>query len=143
MKFAEIHAIQDICILVADIEASIQFYTEKLGFKLKHRALGFADFSGVGLTLAVWERSHIAEHADVHVNPGSGSTLMIAVKIDNTTTLDTLYDELCHAGVDFVHPPRDYPWNARCLYFYGPDGEIWELYAWLEGGAPGKVEATP
>ena len=41
-------------------------------------------------------------------------------------------------GVAFVRPPADYPWNARCVYFSGPDGEVWELYAWLAGGAPGR-----
>ena len=142
MKFAQRHPIQDVCLLVTDVDASIRFYTEKLGFKLQHRAPGFADFTGAGLTLACWERAHIEQHANVRVTPGSSSAVIVAVRIDTTAEIDALYDELTASGVSFVSPPADYPWNARCLYFYGPDGETWELYAWLEGGAPGKIEAA-
>lgn len=142
MKFAQVHPIQDICILVTDIEASISFYTGKLGFELNHRAPGFADFTGAGVTLALWERAHIEQHADVRVRPGSTSAVLIAVKLDSPGTIDDAYDALRKEGVTFVNPPADYPWNSRCLYFYGPDGETWELYAWLEGGAPGKVEES-
>ncbi|CAN7584519.1 VOC family protein [Rhizobium sp. LjRoot30] len=140
MEFAQIHPIQDICLLVTDIEASIRFYTEKLGFRLKHRAPGFADFTGAGLTLALWERDHIAHHANVRVKPGSASAVLIAVKLDSPAEIDRLYQELSARNVEFVGPPADYAWNARGLYFFGPDGETWELYAWLEGGAPGRVE---
>lgn len=141
MTFAQRHAIQDVCILVTDLEASIRFYTEKLGFELKHRAPGFADFTGAGLTLALWERSHIETHANVRVPQGSASAVLVAVRLDSCAEIDALYADLKKAGVAFVNPPADYPWNARCLYFYGPDGETWELYAWLDGGAPGKVAA--
>ena len=140
MKFAQAHPISDVCILVTDIEASMRFYVDRLGFQLLHRAPGFADFSGAGLTLALWEREHIAQHAQVHVKPGSASAVLIAVKIESLTVLDQVYEELQVAGIDFLAPPADYPWNARCLYFHGPDGETWELYAWREGGAPGKLE---
>jgi len=139
MKFAQTHPINDVCILVTDIEASIRFYTDTLGFKIKHRAAGFADFEGAGLTLALWEREHIARHANVRVKPGSASAILIAVLLDSPASIDQAYEDLRQGGVNFVSPPGDYPWNARCLYFYGPDGETWELYAWLEGGAPGKI----
>ena len=142
MSFAQAHAIRDVCILVTDIEASIRFYTEKLGFKLKHRAPGFADFTGAGLTLALWEREHIAHHADVRVEPGSASAVLVAVLVDSPAELDRIHEDLTGRGVSFLNPPRAYAWNAHCAYFHGPDGETWELYAWLEGGAPGKVDAA-
>ncbi|KQU90486.1 lactoylglutathione lyase [Ensifer sp. Root31] len=141
MTFAQRHPIQDVCILVTDLDASIRFYTQKLGFELKHRAPGFADFTGAGLTLALWERSHIEKHADVHVPKGSASAVLVAVRLDSPADIDVLYADLAKDGVTFINPPADYPWNARCLYFHGPDSETWELYAWLDGGAPGKVTA--
>lgn len=142
MKFAQIHPIQDVCILVSDLEASIKFYVGKLGFELKHRAPGFADFTSAGVTLALWDRAHIERHADVRVRAGSGSAVLIAIRLDSPGGIDDAYDALRRQDITFVNPPADYPWNARCLYFYGPDGETWELYAWLEGGAPGKVEKS-
>lgn len=139
MDFAQRHAITDVCILVRDIEASIAFYTGRLGFVPKHRAPGFADFTGAGLTLALWERRHIGEHAGVPTTPDAPASVAIAVKLDSAEILDDAHAELSAKGVAFVAPPADYPWNARCAYFTGPDGEVWELYAWLPGGAPGKV----
>lgn len=142
MKFAQVHPIQDVCILVTDIEASIRFYTEKLGFQLKHRAPGFADFTGAGLTLALWDRDHILHHADVSIRAGSASAVLIAIKLESPEVLDQVYNDLKADGVTFIRPPESYVWNAYGVYFYGPDGETWELYAWQEGGAPGKIEAA-
>ncbi|MGO8112671.1 VOC family protein, partial [Rhizobium leguminosarum] len=41
------------------------FYVERLGFKPRRRAPGFADFKGAGVTLALWEIEHIAENTGV------------------------------------------------------------------------------
>lgn len=139
MDFAQRHAITDTCVLVRDLETSVAFYRDRLGFELVHRAPGFADFAGAGHTLALWERAHIAEHAGVSVDLEASASLAIAVRLADAAEVDAAYAELFEKGVPFVRPPADYPWNARCVYFAGPDGEIWELYAWLPGGAPGNL----
>ena len=145
MEFAQRHAITDTCVLVRDLEASIAFYRDKLGFAPQHRAPGFADFTGAGHTLALWERMHIAANTGVPVDLDASAGLVIAVKLPDVASLDAAYAELCAKGVAFIRPPANYPWNARCVYFAGPDGELWELYAWLAGGAPGKIagDAAP
>lgn len=142
MPFAQRYAITDTCVLVRDIEASVAFYVDKLGFELAHRAPGFADFHGLGVTLALWEREHISGHTGVVTHPGVPASIVIAVRLASPEELDQVYGELLAAGVPFVNPPADYVWNARCAYFTGPDGEIWELYAWLPGGAPGDLGAA-
>ena len=141
MEFAQRYAISDTCVLVRDIEKSIAFYTQKLGFILKHRAPGFADFSGLGVTLALWDRDHISGHTGVKTSSDGPANALLAVKIDTPAQLDQIYDALSAKGINFVSPPRDHAWNARGAYFPGPDGELWELYAWLPGGAPGLVTA--
>jgi len=138
--FAQRHAISDVCILVRDIERSIAFYVEKLGFTPKHRAPGFADFSGAGLTLALWEIDHISRHAGLSAERASGAhTMLVAVLLASPAEVDACHADLTADGIVFSGPPADYPWNARCCYFSGPDGEVWELYAWLDGGAVGKL----
>jgi catechol 2,3-dioxygenase-like lactoylglutathione lyase family enzyme len=145
MEFAQRHAVTDTCVLVRDLEASIAFYRDKLGFAPQHRAPGFADFTGAGHTLALWERVHIATKTGVPVDLDAPAGVVIAVKLPDAASLDDAYAELCAKGVAFIRPPANYPWNARCVYFAGPDGELWELYAWLAGGAPGKIagDAAP
>jgi catechol 2,3-dioxygenase-like lactoylglutathione lyase family enzyme len=144
LEFAQRHAISDVCVLVEDIERSVEFYTGRLGFKLKHRADGFADFTGAGLTLALWEIDHIARHTGVSNRRGPGAhKACIAVHLPTPEDVDACYAELTAKGVVFAGPPADYPWNARCCYFAGPDDELWELYAWRQGGPVGAVDAGP
>ena len=69
MSFAQSNPITDICILCADAEASVAFYTGKLGFRLARRAEGFAEFQGAGLTLAAWEIDHLAAEMPVRAPP--------------------------------------------------------------------------
>src|SRR5450432_1573842 len=86
MEFAQRFAITDTCILVRDLEASIAFYRDKLGFALKHGA-----------------------PRDLHAPAG----VAIAIKLPDVASLEAAYDELSAKGVVFVNPPADYLWNAR------------------------------
>jgi catechol 2,3-dioxygenase-like lactoylglutathione lyase family enzyme len=140
VEFAQRHAISDVCVLCEDVERSIRFYRDKLGFRLKHRAEGFADFTGAGLTLALWEIDHISRYTGISNTRGPGAhKACIAVKLPTPADVDACYAELSQKGVVFEGPPADYVWNARCCYFSGPDDELWELYAWRDGGPVGKV----
>src|SRR5260370_38699519 len=140
MEFAQRHAISDVCVLVEDIERLIRFYVDRLGFRLKHRARGFADFAGAGVTLALWEIDHISQSIGLSDRRGKGAhKVCIAVLLPTPADVDESYRELTAKGIAFEGPPADYAWNARCCYFAGPDDEVWELYAWLDGGAPGKI----
>jgi hypothetical protein len=141
LEFAQRHAISDVCVLVEDVERSIRFYVDRLGFQLLHRAEGFADFSGAGLTLALWEIDHIGGHTGVATTRGPGAHKMcIAVRLSSPAEVDACHAELTAKGVAFQGPPADYPWNARCCYFAGPDDELWELYAWRDGGPVGVLD---
>ena len=143
-QFAQAYPISDLCFLVADIERAIAFYVEKLGFHLRRRAPGFADFKGAGLTLALWEIGHISKHTGVSGKRAAPRVhkACAAVEVPAPGTVDALYHALGATGVAFEGPPADYPWNARCCYFADPDDNLWEIYAWLEGGPLGEVETT-
>ncbi len=135
MSLAALKHLTDICILVEDIERTIAFYTDKLDLTLRRRAEGFADFEMPGVTLAAWEIGHINEHAGVPNLPErAGHKACVAVELPGPGEVDRLYVELNAKGVAFERPPANYIWNARCAYFYDPDGTVWELYAWLDGG---------
>jgi len=140
--FAQTHRITDVCMLVADVERAIAFYADKLGFVLRRRAEGFADFKGAGITLALWEIGHMAEHTGVSpkLAPPGVHKACVAVELPSPAEVDRLHAELAAKGVAFVRPPGDYVWNARCCYFADPDDNLWELYAWLEGGPVGDVD---
>jgi uncharacterized protein len=128
--------ITDICLLVDDIERTVDFYVNKLGFRLRRRAEGFADFSNGGITLAAWELDHINRHTGVSNKraPAGAHKACVAMELAAPEEVDRLYAELLAKGVGFYGPPADYVWNARCVYFTDPDATLWELYAWLDCG---------
>lgn len=141
-RFGVDQHISDVCIVPEDIEASIAFYENKLGFKLQHRMPGFADFEAPGVRLALWERQHLAETTGADNVPKTGGHgVIIAVRVSSPDAVDRIYRDLVSHDVHVVSPPKDYPWNARCIYFTGPDNELWEVYSWFDGGEPGRVEA--
>ncbi len=139
MDFAQRYAITDVCILIKDAQRSVDFYVGKLGFTLNRRAEGFAEFTGAGLTLACWEIDHLSEHTGVSNARADGPhKVCIAVRLPTPQEVEDAYVELSGKGVPFYKAPADYVWNARCAYFTGPDDELWELYAWNEGGSAGN-----
>jgi catechol 2,3-dioxygenase-like lactoylglutathione lyase family enzyme len=140
-RFGVDQQISDVCIVPEDIDASIVFYRDKLGFTLQHRMPGFADFAAPGVRLALWERWHLAETTGADDLPKSGGHgVIIAVRVATPDDVDGIYRDLVAREVNIISPPKDYPWNARCIYFTGPDNELWEVYSWFDGGEPGRVQ---
>ncbi len=135
MSLGKLRFVTDICLLVDDIERTVEFYTTKLDFTLRRRAEGFADFDMPGVTLAAWEIGHISSHTGVPDIPErAGHKTCVAVELPSPQDVDRLYADLKARDVPFQGPPTDHIWNAHCAYFYDPDGTVWELYAWLDGG---------
>lgn len=133
--------VTDICLITSDVDRSIAFYTEKLGFTLRSRMPGFADFEGPGVILALWEKQQLERATGIpgHDATAPGRTVMLACELESPADIDRVYAEYSAKGVQFAAEPKDYPWNARCVYFDGPNGEFWEFFAWYEGGEPGLV----
>lgn len=129
------HPITDVCMLVSNLDRSIDFY-EKVGFRLRRRNEGFADFDSAGTTLALWESKHLAEHVGfAAADPGRPiHKVMTAYRVESPEIVHEIHDELIAAGIAVLGPPKVYEWNACCFYFADPDGNTWEIYAWnVEG----------
>lgn len=136
MGFGDGVTITDVCVLVESVERTVDFYVNKLGFRLRRRAEGFADFHAKGVTLAAWELDHIHAHTGVcnKRSLAGAHKACIAVRLDAPAEVDRYHAELSAKGVRFVGAPSDHPWNARCAYFSDPDDNVWELYAWYPEG---------
>lgn len=136
MLFSSAMKITDVCVLVETLDRAVDFYVNCLGFKLRRRAEGFADFHSEHITLAAWQIDHI--HAFCGVSnvraPVGAHKACIAVRLETPAEIDGMYKNLTSMGVTFVSAPQDYKWNARCAYFTDPDDNVWEIYAWHEGG---------
>jgi catechol 2,3-dioxygenase-like lactoylglutathione lyase family enzyme len=129
-------AISDICFLVQDLDRAIEFYRDRVGFKLRRLAPGFADFFTAGVTLALWQVDHMQSHLRLPRGLASkgGWRTMAAVQVESSDRVHAMHQELSARGVLFLVEPQAYPWNAYACYFTDPEDNLWEIYAWLAGG---------
>ena len=130
--------LSDVCLLVADIPRSVEFYRDRLGFAVKRLDTGFAEFWTGGVILALWQRDDLAGNLDLPAAKAGGTSAMMAVRLASAEAVDAEYRRLSDRGVAFHAPPKAYTWNAHGTYFTAPDGHLWEIYAWL--GDPRTVD---
>ena len=134
MSLDALRKLTDVGLFVSDMDRAVRFYGSTLGFELKRRDIGFAEFRTEGVGLALWEVSDVTQALALANTPRQGLTAMVAVRVETAETVDRLHDELAARGVQMVQPPTTHAWNARTAYFRDPDGNLWEIYAWI--GAP-------
>jgi catechol 2,3-dioxygenase-like lactoylglutathione lyase family enzyme len=129
-------SISDICFLVEDLDRAIAFYRDRVGFKLRRLAPGFADFFTAGVTLALWQVEHMRSHLQLPAGLAArdGWRTMAAIQVESSDRVRAMHQELSAQGVTFVVEPQAYPWNAYACYFTDPEDNLWEIYTWLEGG---------
>jgi uncharacterized protein len=136
------YPITDVCMTCRDLDASVAFYRDKIGLKLRRSQEGFADFTTGNVTLALWQLDHIKENVGLTGHYGDDQTrkVMAATEVPSVNAVDEIYHDLVAKGVAFTGPPKAYDWNAYCCYFSDPDGNLWEVYAWVGDGAEGYHE---
>ena len=128
--------ISDVCFLVQDLDRAVAFYRDRVGFRLRRLAPGFADFFSAGVTLALWQVEHMQTHLGLppHSGPRGGWRTMAAIQVDDSDKVHSMHRELAARGVPFLTVPQAYPWNAFACYFTDPEENLWEIYTWREGG---------
>jgi catechol 2,3-dioxygenase-like lactoylglutathione lyase family enzyme len=106
---------------VADLDASVAYYVDRLGFTLQWRADPVAS---VGR-----DRVSLMLSADDQGQPGTWVWL-------STDDADALYAELAGRGARLRHPPTNYPWGSRECQVTDPDGHVLRFGADLRPGEP-------
>ena len=132
MSLHALRNLTDVALFVANLERAVAFYGETLGFELKRRDIGFAEFRTNGVGLALWEVSDVTTALELAEIPRQGLSAMVAVRVETPASVDALHDELAAKGVTMVQAPTTHAWNARTTYFSDPDGNLWEIYAWVD-----------
>ena len=135
-ELIETASISDACFLVQDLERAIAFYRDRVGFKLRRLAPGFADFFTAGVTLALWQVDHMQTNLRLPSGQArrGGWRTMAAIQVESSDRVQAMHQELSSRGVPFVAKPQGYPWNAYACYFTDPEDNLWEIYTWQEGG---------
>ena len=111
---------------VADLERSIAFYRDVLGFEIKQRMGSEAAFLAAGdyhhhIGLNTWE-----SRGGSPPRPGSTGLYHVALRYPDRATLADALDRLVRAGIE-LDGAADHG-VSEALYLHDPDGNGIELY---------------
>jgi len=113
---------------VSDLERSVHFYRDGLGFPLSSTSKGdVAFFKTGGVVLALYPTEKLAE--DAHVPPaGSGFRgVTLAHNVRSREEVSAVLALAEAAGATITKPAQDTFWGGHGGYFADPDGHLWEV----------------
>ncbi len=121
---------------VDDLEKSLHFYSEGLGFpsqgiegtEFENGAVVFFDLQG-GVKLALFQRRDLALDANVPKGNASPTEFTLAQNVGSKAEVDVIMDLAKKAGATITDPAHDRFWGGYSGYFQDPDGHLWEV-AW-------------
>jgi len=119
---------------VADLERSLSFYRDGLGFptdgiigrEFDHGAVAFFELSG-GLKLAIWAQDDIAHDTGLPLHPVSSTAMTIGHNVMRREDVDAVMATAVRAGADIVKAAQETFWGGYAGYFRDPDGHVWEI----------------
>lgn len=115
---------------VTDVEASVAFYRERLGFELEasYDDPPYAILTLAGTRLSLAEQGHEAEDRPgvLMVAPEDPSRLQVVLVLE-VSDCRGAYEELAATGVEFLAEPYSPPWGGARCFAVDPDRYLVEL----------------
>lgn len=123
-----------ITIGVNDLEESLRFYRDGLGFptegiigkEFEQGAVVFIQLQS-GLRLALWPRESIGHDTGLSVGPESATEMTLGHNVASKAGVDSVMAKAVAAGAVIVKPAHDTFWGGYSGYFQDPDGHLWEI----------------
>ena len=119
---------------VSDLEKSVAFYRDGLGFttegvigcEFESGAVAFFQLEH-GLRLALWPRKSLA--ADAGLTDGSRSNIehSLGHNVSSSAEVDEVMAQASKAGAKILKPGQPTFWGGYAGYFQDPDGHAWEV----------------
>jgi catechol 2,3-dioxygenase-like lactoylglutathione lyase family enzyme len=117
---------------VKDLERSLRFYRDGLGFKTTRKSEeGIIFFQTNGVCLALYPYDKLAEDVSKEfLMPKSKfSGITLAHNVRSREEVITIMKQAENAGAKIEKPAQDTFWGGFSGYFSDPDGHLWEI-AW-------------
>lgn len=119
---------------VADLEQSLKFYRDGLGFKtdgiigqeFAHGAVAFFDLQD-GLKLALWPRASIAHDTGLALGRPNTTEFTLGHNVSSRAAVEEVMSQAQHAGANIVRPAHDTFWGGYAGYFQDLDRHVWEI----------------
>ena len=119
---------------VDDLEASLRFYRDGLGFategivgkEFEYGAVVFFALEN-GLRLALWPRKSIAHDTGIPLGVPSPTTMTLGHNVASKAEVDAVMERAASAGATIIKPAHDTFWGGYSGYFQDPDAHVWEI----------------
>jgi catechol 2,3-dioxygenase-like lactoylglutathione lyase family enzyme len=119
---------------VRDLEASLHFYRDGLGFpsdgivgtEYEHGAVAFFEMQP-NLQLALWSRDDLAHDTGLSVADPDPPAFSIGHNVASRDEVDVVMAQAASAGARIVKAADDTFWGGYAGYFQDPDGHLWEV----------------
>ena len=119
---------------VADLEKSVAFYQNGLGFptegivgkEFEFGAVAFFDLQN-GLKLALWPKKSIANDTGISAEGSSEVNFTIGYNVKDQDEVDSILDLAEKAGAKIIKKAVDTFYDGYAGYFQDPDGHTWEV----------------
>ena len=121
---------------VSDLERSLAFYRDGLGFptqgiigtEFEDGAVVFFNMND-DLILALYPKIALSKDAKIPVSPPSPSEFSIGHIVGSKEQVDAIMQQAERAGAHITDPAHDRFWGGYSGYFQDLDGHLWEI-AW-------------
>ena len=121
---------------VDDLEKSLRFYRDGLGFRtdgiigqqFEYGAVVFFELES-GLRLALWPRKSLAHDSGLSTGVKSATEFALAHNVSSKSEVDAAMSQAKNAGAVIVKKAQDTFYGGYAGYFQDPDGHLWEV-AW-------------
>ena len=112
---------------VSDLEKSIKFYEEGLGFPRKESPPEIAFFTLNGSWLSLYNRESLAEDATVLPAVSGFKGFTLSHNVATESEVDQIIERAVSVGAILVKSPQKVFWGGYSGYFKDPDGYLWEV----------------
>jgi hypothetical protein len=112
---------------VEDLDRSIRFYRDGLGFPKVETSPEVAFFDLNGSWLGLCRREALAKDAGVSPEGGGYNNFSLAHNVESEVEVERVMDQAISAGGEVIKPPQRASWGGYSGYFSDPDGHLWEV----------------
>ena len=112
---------------VEDLQRSVDFYQNGLGFPIMGDSDSIAFFKMEGIILALYPRDKLAEDITISHEGTGFQGFTLAHNVDSPEEVDRTLAEAVDAGAELVKPGQKVFWGGYSGYFKDPDGFYWEV----------------
>jgi catechol 2,3-dioxygenase-like lactoylglutathione lyase family enzyme len=123
-------ALINTCLITADVDRLVEFYSRVLLMRPKRVGAAYAEFStGVGV-LAIFSASAHEAYIPHSAEPAKNRSAILEFRVAN---VDSEYSRLQTVVKTWVKPPTTQPWGTRSIYFRDPDGNLVDFFMPVAG----------